>query len=291
MTRRSLLFSAAAASRSAFRWAICSETFAGMPFAKACEAAARCGYAGIEVEPAHLGADPAALSSSARREIRRVIATEGLQFTGFHNALKAPPGLHLTTSDAALRQKSWEYFRRILDLCAELGPKPVIAFGSSRQRNALEGVTPAEATERLTEGLAAIASQAKALGVTIAVEPLAPHLCNVIHTMAEAIAAGTRAHSSAVQSMFDTHNAVAEKQAHGDVIRQHKQVLRHVHLNELDGRYPGAADYPFAPVLQALKEVRYRGWVSIEVFDFKPDGETVARRALEYLRRVEGQIR
>jgi D-psicose/D-tagatose/L-ribulose 3-epimerase len=280
-----------AVSRSTFRWAVCSETFAGMRFSEACLAAARCGYSGIEVEPAHLGPDPVKLPASARNEIRQWMKAAGLQFTGFHNALKAPVGLHVTTSDAALRARSWDYFRGILDLAADLGTKPLIAFGSSRQRNALDGVTPADATKRLAEGLSGIASQAKALGVTIALEPLAPHLCNVIHTLDEAMSVLNEVKSPALRSMFDTHNAVAEKLAHGDVIRKYRSPIRHVHLNELDGRYPGAADYPFLPVLQALKDIRYRGWVSVEVFDFKPDGETVARRAMEHLRSLEGNLR
>jgi sugar phosphate isomerase/epimerase len=59
-----------------------------------------------------------------------------------------------------------------------------------------------------------------------------------------------------------------------------------VHLNELDGRRPGAGHYPFGIVLNCLREVDYRDWISVEVFDFKPDGETVARLSREYLRRV-----
>ena len=280
-----------AVSRSTFRWAVCSETFAGMRFSDACLAAARCGYSGIEVEPAHLGPDPVKLPASARNEIRQWLKAAGVQFTGFHNVLKAPAGLHLTTSDAALRARSWDYFRGILDLAADLGTKPLIAFGSSRQRNALDGVTAADAVKRLTEGLAEIAPHAKSRGVTIALEPLAPHLCNVIHSLEEAMAVVKQVKSLTLQTMFDTHNAVAEKLPHGDVIRKYRSPIRHVHLNELDGRYPGAADYPFLPVLQALKDIRYQGWVSVEVFDFKPDGETVARRAMEHLRSLEGSLR
>jgi len=32
-----------------------------------------------------------------------------------------------------------------------------------------------------------------------------------------------------------------------------------------------------------LQELNYSGWLSVEVFDFKPDGTTVARLAREYL--------
>ena len=63
--------------------------------------------------------------------------------------------------------------------------------------------------------------------------------------------------------------------------------IRHVHLNEMDGRRPGAGNFPFPVVLRALNELQYAGWLSVEVFDFKPDGETVARESFEYLDRAQ----
>src|SRR5438128_2668712 len=139
------------------RFAICSETFAGMNFGDACRAARRTGYSGIEIEPAHLGPDPAALSPAARAGIRRAIESEGLRSVGLHSFLKAPAGLHLTTPDAAVRKQSWAYFARLIDLAADLGYDPVMVLGSSKQRAAIGGMTPAEATRILTDGLTVMA--------------------------------------------------------------------------------------------------------------------------------------
>ena len=82
-----------------------------MNFAEACKAARRAGYYGIEIEPAHLGADPAALPAAERRAIRSMIEGEGLQCVGLHSFLKAPAGLHLTTPDAVVRARSLGLFR------------------------------------------------------------------------------------------------------------------------------------------------------------------------------------
>ena len=43
-------------------------------------------------------------------------------------------------------------------------------------------------------------------------------------------------------------------------------------------------DLEFGPVLAALKDSGYEGWVSSEPFDYEPDSETVARTALETLK-------
>jgi len=35
---------------------------------------------------------------------------------------------------------------------------------------------------------------------------------------------------------------------------------------------------------------QYRGYISIEVFDYKPDPETIAREGLRHLREVEARL-
>jgi sugar phosphate isomerase/epimerase len=273
------------------RFAICSETFAGMSFREACQAAQRAGYAGIEIEPAHLAADPAALTSAQRREIRRMMDDEGLGYVGVHSFLKAPPGLHLTTPDLSVRQRTWDYFARLIDLAAELGKQPVMVLGSGKQRQAINGSTPEDAVARLTEGLHRVAPAAEKAGVCILMEPLAPHLCNVVHTLAEAMGIVRAVDSPAVQTILDTHNTAAEQQPLEVLIRQYLPWIRHVHLNEMDGGPPGAGQFPFATVLRALNELNYSGWLSVEVFDCKADGAAVARLAREHLTGAAEPIR
>jgi len=47
---------------------------------------------------------------------------------------------------------------------------------------------------------------------------------------------------------------------------------------------PGFGDTDFVPIFAALKDVGYDRYVSIEVFDYKPDPQTIATRGLEYLK-------
>lgn len=286
-----LAVTAAAEDRARFRLAICSETFVGASFGGLCELARRTGYTGLEIDPSGLADDPAALTAAERRSLQNHMKLNGLHYCGLHSFLKAPKGLHLTTADGSVRSRTWDYFARLIDLAADLGPGAVMVLGSSRQRQAVDGVTAADAVKRLSEGLAKVAPRAAQRGVTILLEPLAPHLCNVINTMDEAVAVVAQVKSPAVQSMFDTHNTTAEKSPLPEVIRQHFGRIRHVHLNELDGRYPGAGSFAFAPVLQTLRDLGYRGWLSVEVFDFKPSGEIVARLAADHIRHVEEGLR
>ena len=94
LTRRALLasFSAVALRRLAaasggFHLAICNETFQGWSFAEMCRGAKRTGYSGVEIAPFTLGDDPVALPAARRRELRNIMASEGVTYIGLHAIL------------------------------------------------------------------------------------------------------------------------------------------------------------------------------------------------------------
>ncbi|MDA0204757.1 MAG: sugar phosphate isomerase/epimerase [Acidobacteria bacterium] len=304
LTRRSLLgvLAGAACSRSVpspapasnedpFRLAVCNETFQGSPFDEGCRLARETGYTGLEIAPWTLSDDPAAVSAEVRAACRAAMGAEGIRCVGLHSLLTAPAGqLHITTPDDAVRTRSWEYFRKLIDLCADLEGDRLMILGSGKQRSAVEGSSVDDAVKRLTDGLASAAPHARSQDVTIMIETLAPHLCDVLTSMDDTMEVVRQIGNSAVQTMFDTHNAVAERMPHDQLIEKYISAIKHVHINEMDGRGPGTGSYDFAVPLRALKEVGYDGWISLEVFQFEPDGETVARRSAQILREIESTL-
>ena len=44
-------------------------------------------------------------------------------------------------------------------------------------------------------------------------------------------------------------------------------------------------DIDFLPILKALQEVNYQGWVSVEVFDYEPGIEALANESIQYLQK------
>ncbi|HET8548413.1 MAG TPA: sugar phosphate isomerase/epimerase family protein [Bryobacteraceae bacterium] len=281
--------SSVSAAASGFRYAICNETFEGQSFAEACRLARSTGYAGLEIAPATLAADPVSVTLPARRQLRRMMDSEGLQYAGLHSLMPANPGLHLTTPDEAIRARSWEFFRRLIDLSGDLGGG-VMALGSGKQRAAISGSTPADARKRLRDGLAGSAGHARERGVLLLLEPLSPQFTNVVNTLAEAVFLVRDINHPAVSSMFDTHNTTAETEPHDRLIHRYVREIRHVHVNEMDGRHPGTGSYDFRRVLRALREAGYGGWVSVEVFQFRPSAEVIAREAMAFLRRMESEV-
>jgi D-psicose/D-tagatose/L-ribulose 3-epimerase len=276
--------------KDSFRHSICNETFQGWDFAEACRAVRKAGYSGLEIAPFTLAEDPSTLSSSRRREVAGIIREEGLQFVGLHWLMVSPKGLHVTTPDDAVRARGWEHIRHLVDLCADLGSDGVMVFGSPQQRGTTGGSTRAEATRRFVDGLAEVAPHAEGRGVRILVEALPANQTDVVGSLAEAVAIVNAIASPAVRTMFDTHNAVDETEPHPTVVDRFFDYIAHVHVNETDGKHCGRGNYDFKPVLATLAARGYRGWISLEAFDFTPGAETIASESIQFLKSEIGKI-
>lgn len=247
------------------------------------------GYTGIEIAPFTLAEDPASLSAAMRREHRDVIESEGLTFVGLHWLMVSPAGLHVTTPDDSLRERSWRHIGHLIDLCADLGENGVMVFGSPKQRST-QGISVAEATRHYVDGLTGVAPQAESRGVTILVEALPGNQSDVVTTLAEAAAIVEEIGSPAIRTMFDTHNAVDETEPHAALVERYFDLIRHVHINEVDGRHPGTGNYDFRSVLEVLQRRNYQHWVSLEAFDFTPGAEKIARDSYRYIEKEISQL-
>jgi sugar phosphate isomerase/epimerase len=165
-----------------------------------------------------------------------------------------------------------------------------MVFGSPQQRSATGGISPAVATGNYIDGIARVAPRAEQRGVKLLIEPLSPSQTDVVTTLDEAAAIVEQVASSAIQTMFDTHNAVDETEPHEVLIERHFSKIKHVHVNEMDGRHPGTGDYDFKPVLSVLKRLGYGGWVSLEAFQFSPGPEQVVSESLRHLEKETEKI-
>jgi sugar phosphate isomerase/epimerase len=274
-----------------FRYAMCNEAFEGRPFAEVCRTMRGFGYEGIEIAPFMLAADPLEVSAEQRREYRAIMAAEGIEFVGLHWLLVTPKTIHVSTPDAALREESWRYVGNLVNLCADLGPNGVMVFGSPKQRSATGGLSPEEAAKNFIDGLAGVAPHAAERGVTILMEALPYSQSNVVHTLAEAAAVVEQIGSPAVRTMFDCHNAEDETEPHDRLIERYFSLIRHVHVNEMDGRHPGTGDYDFVRIFRALDRLSYTGWISLEAFDFEVGADRIASETIAYLKEREAEAR
>jgi sugar phosphate isomerase/epimerase len=269
----------------AMRFAICNEIYQGWKLEDTLAHAARLGYRGLEIAPFTLAESVADISAAERQRIRDLAATHQMEIVGLHWLLVKPEGLYLNHPDASIRQRTARYFVALVDCCADLGGK-VLVVGSPQQRNRLPGVTPQQARDWTAATFRDAVKRAEDRGVTICLEPLAPTETNFINTAAEAIEFVQAFRSLAFQVILDVKAMSAEAKPIPQIIRESAPHVAHFHANDRNLKGPGFGDVDFQPIAAALREVGYAGCVSVEVFKFEEGPEVIARRSLEYLRRV-----
>jgi sugar phosphate isomerase/epimerase len=269
------------------KFAICNETFADWPLEKALAFAAECGYTGIEIAPFTLAGRAADVSPPQRAEIRRQIAAAGLETVGLHWLLAKTEGLSLTGPEAEVRRRTADYFADLARLCADLGGR-IMVLGSPQQRNLAPGMTKEDGLRHAAEVLTAALPVLDETEVVVAVEPLSAQETNFLLTAAEAVELIARIGSPQVRLHLDCKAMASESAPMTELIARHHALLAHFHANDPNRQGPGFGELDFVPILRALGEVDYRGWVSVEVFDYSPGIERLARKSIRYLQACLG---
>ena len=262
--------------------AICNETFQDWPLDRAFAFAAECGYTGIEIAPFTLANRVTEISPQRRAEVRAAAEAAGLEVIGLHWLLAKTEGLHLTSPDPATRRRTAEYLAELARCCADLGGH-LMVFGSPQQRQLLSGVTREPGMQYAAEVFGSVVPVLEETGVTLALEPLGPQETNFLVTTADAVELAEQIGSTQVRLHLDCKAMASEVLPIPELIRRHRKLMVHFHANDPNRRGPGFGALDFAPILRALGEIDYRGWVSVEVFDYTPGVESLARDSVVYL--------
>lgn len=269
--------------------AICNELFEGWELERAVALIAECGYEGVELAPFTLAERADLVSAGQRREVRRLIEQAGLATVGLHWLLAKTEGFYLTSPDEHTRCRTAEYFAQLARLCADLGGK-VMVLGSPKQRDLLPGVSPQQATDYAAEVIGRALPVLEQTRVTLALEPLGPKETTFMVTTAEAAALVERIGAPWVRLHLDVKAMATEPVPIPELIRQYAPMLAHFHANDTNLQGPGFGQVDFVPIFRALKEVGYAGWVSVEVFDYSPGVERLARQSIQYMKQCLAEL-
>jgi D-psicose/D-tagatose/L-ribulose 3-epimerase len=174
------------------------------------------------------------------------------------------PGTLKVTGPAIDREQQMAYVKKAFSRLQRLGTTIVI-FGSGPARRVPDGFPKEQAFQQLVEFGRRIAPEARARGITIAVEPQRPEETNIINSAAEGLALVTAIDDPNFQLMIDFYHFASVKEDPAIVARAGDHI-RHLHTANPDGRvFPRTWDeYNYAPFFAALRSIGYDKRISIE---------------------------
>lgn len=265
--------------------AICNETFQEWPFDKAFAYAKQAGYEGIEIAPFTINKDAYQITPAQRGETRDLAAKHGLEVVGLHWLLAFTEGYYLTSPEQDIQEKTADYLAELARLCRDLGGE-VLVLGSPLQRNLLPGVTHDQAMEYAKATIQRAIGTYEQCGVVLALEPLGPQEGDFLLTADSGRQLMEMVDSPACRLHLDVKAMSSEGTPIADIIRKHGDVMAHFHANDANMRGPGMGDVDFAPIIHALRDIQYDGWISVEVFDYEPGVETLVDESIANLKKL-----
>jgi len=233
----------------------------------------------------------------ATADIAKGLAENGLECT-ICSVLTG--GLSMISDDAAVRRKTRVHMEECVKTAAEVGAKIMagplyspVGYLPGRRRTADEWKWAVDCYQSLGPVL-------QQYGVTIAVEPLNRFETYFLNTAQDAAALCDQIGHPNVGVLFDTFHANIEEKDIAQGYRTVGRHLKHVHTCENDRGIPGTGHVEWKSVFQALHDLKYDGWLTIESFgfalgelsaaasiwrDIAPTPESIAYEGVKFLRK------
>lgn len=239
------------------------------------------GYDGIEIGCASPHAWPDYVSKERRQYILKLLKEHRLNVSSMLPAPGGGPGVNPSSPLAEERAFTIKHYKDVIQLAHDWECSTVMYIAGW----VVYGTSQTDAWNYSLEALIDIASYAKELGVTIAVEPT-PADSNLIETADDALLLSEQTSLDNVKVMFDTFHALYRNEVASDYVYRMADKLHHVHIADSDRLPPGQGSCNFDSVLRALKEINYQGYLSMEVgfHSRQSDPDWYAKTSIDYLK-------
>lgn len=271
--------------------AFSTNAFKKNTLAEAIDAIADIGYTGVELMADLHHAHPATFDAAQRHAVKKQLAARKLAVSNVNAFTLFADGdtYHPTwiENDAALRQKRIDHTIACIGLTAEFGAKTI----SLQPGGPLIGSTISrhEASQRFADGLNRALPAAKERNVILAVEP-EPGL--LIETAQEYLDFKNQffRDEPLVRMNCDIGHLFCVGDDPAEVIRAHPDQIAHVHLEDIGKNRvhqhltPGKGVIDFEKIFAALDEIKYTGWVTVELYPYETTAAGVAKLAWEHLK-------
>ena len=216
----------------------------------------RIGYDGVEVPIFDL--DTAQWEMWAKR-----LDDLGLERTA--NTVIAPEHNPLS-ADPKIREGAYRHMTAVVDCCAAVGSSILcgphqVALGVFTGKGATE-----QEWKRSVDHLHRVAEYAATANVILAEEVVNRFELYHVNTLDQGIRLVDEVGHPNCRIHLDTFHAHIEEKNTAAAIRRAGGRIAHVHISENDRGVPGTGSVAWGPTFDALREVGYDGWLTVEAF-------------------------
>jgi sugar phosphate isomerase/epimerase len=246
------------------------------------------GYAGVEVMADVPHAYPPDMPDPRVAQVKSQIEGLGLMVSNVNAFTLFALGdtYHPTwiEDDVALVRKRIEHTKNVIRMTAALGGKTI-----SLQPGGPQGHLDREtALSRYEAGLRECLPLARDQGVVLMVEP-EPGL--VIQHAKECVDFLKRVNDPNLKMNCDLGHFYCVEEDPATVLRECAEFIAHIHLEDIrenrvhQHRVPGEGAMDWRGIFDAIRAIKYEGWVTVELYPYESTAEEAGRKAIEYLRK------
>ncbi len=198
-------------------------------------------------------------------EIRQATEANGLECNA---CTVLVDGLSLISESSDIRRRTRQHLGDLVKAAADAGIEIVagplycpVGYLPGRRRTSDEW-------NWAVEGFQALGDTLTVHDVTFAIEPLNRFETYFLNTAADAARLAEQIDHPKIGILFDTFHANIEEKNIAAGYRTVGSYLKHVHTCENDRGIPGSGHVEWTEVFQALRSLKYDGWLTIESFGF-----------------------
>jgi sugar phosphate isomerase/epimerase len=185
--------------------------------------------------------------------------------------------LSLTAADPDTHAQAMQFVRRMIDFAAVFDAPVIIG---SMQGRAADAASHATTMGYLAEALLNLGLHANRYGLPLLYEPLNRYETNLVNRLDDGVKLVSGLASGNVKLLADLYHMNIEEADLPAALRAAAGHVGHIHFADSNRRAAGLGHTAFAPVVAALREAGYAGYLSAEVLPL-PDPHAAAKQTIE----------
>lgn len=247
---------------------------------------ARIGYDAIEIVCAAPLAYPYYMNQTQRKQVNVWKKQYGIAVSSVMAQPGGGPGCNVAAINPIERAWAIQYIKDVIDL-AYLWDCKRLAFVAGWYSF---GTRRIDAWNNTLDTLKQVAAYALERGIDVCIEPTSSD-SNIVDCPDDALLMMEQSGMPNVGIMFDTAHAIFRQEDPADYVYTAGKNLKHIHLTDDNRMPPGTDGYDYYPVMQALKDVGFDGYVTFETgFPRSCGADSAARQALLHLKEIEAKL-